>query len=186
MESMTMYVGDRPWVREDLVRLPDDGNRYEIVDGDLVVTPSPSSAHQFAGLGLYRQLFATCPAHLRVGSAPLDVILDERTVLQPDLFVVQRDHIEPRGVGGRPELAVEVLSPTTERLDRTVKLARYERSGTPSYWLADPVEPSLTAFELRGQGDQRRYEQVAHVIGDQSWTAQVPYEATITPARWLD
>ena len=82
----------------------------------------------------------------------------------------------------RPELAVEILSPSTQRVDRTLKLERYQRAGTPAYWLADPKALTLTAYELV-DGDLR---EVAHVTAGASWTATTPYVVTITPGIWLD
>ena len=182
MVGMSSIVARGEWTRDDLARLPDDGQRYEILDGALVVTPSPTPGHQVVVFGLNEQLRRACPAHLRVLGAPLDVIFGERDVLQPDLLVIRRELIGPQRLLGGPELAVEVLSPGSRHTDRTVKLQRYERAGTPAYWLADPDELTLTAYELR----DGRYAQAAHVTADQAWTAHIPYEVTITPATWLD
>ncbi len=182
MVGMSSIVARGGWTRDDLARLPDDGQRYEILDGALVVSPSPVTRHQFVVGGLYRQLFPPCPGHLMVVIAPLDVVLGDRDVLIPDLLVARRDQFDRRGLPGRPELAIEILSPSTRRTDRTVKLKRYERADTPAYWLADPDELTLTAYELR----DGRYTRAAHVTADQTWTAHLPYEVTITPATWLD
>ncbi len=182
MVSMITIPRDRLWTRDDLEHLPDDGNRYEIIDGALIVSPAPVTRHQIVVLALYRSLHAACPAPHRVLVAPLDVVLGDRDVLIPDVLVARRDQFDRRGLPGRPELAVEILSPSTRRTDRTLKLQRYERAGTPAYWLADPDQLTLTAYELR----DGRYEQVAHVTADQTWTARVPYEVTITPGTWLD
>ncbi|MCA0437249.1 MAG: Uma2 family endonuclease [Austwickia sp.] len=179
---MTAILRDREWTRADRDALPEDGKRYEILDGALLVTPSPAPGHQIVLMGLIRQLDGACPSHLRLLTAPLDVTLDERTILQPDLLVVRRDRIEDRGVRDRPELAVEILSPSTQRVDRTLKLERYQRAGTPAYWLADPKALTLTAYELV-DGDLR---EVAHVTAGASWTATTPYVVTITPGIWLD
>ncbi len=181
MVVMTAILRGREWTRADRDALPDDGHRYEVLDGALVVTPAPSSGHQIALFGLYRQLFTQCPRHLRVLGAPLDVQMDERSVLQPDLVVARKDRVERQGVRGRPELAVEILSPSTQMVDRNLKLDRYERAGTPAYWLADPDELTLTAYELT----EGRFVQVAHVAGE-TWTATIPNTVTIAPAAWLD
>ena len=172
----------REWSRADLAELPDDGHRYEVLDGALVVTPSPTSDHQFALFALYRQLIAACPRSLRVVGAPLDVTLSDDSVLQPDLLVGEVQRFGPRGLAGRPELAVEVLSPGSQVVDRNLKFERYERAGTPAYWLADPDVLTLTAYELR----EGRFELVAEVSGQESWTAAIPYQVTITPGAWLD
>ena len=187
MVGMITIPHDRTWTRDDLAALPEDGNRYEILDGALLVTPSPSSPHQFVILGLYDQLKRSCPRELRIAVAPLDVVLDESTVLQPDVLVAHRDRVERWGIRGHLALAVEVLSPSTRRIDLTAKLRRYERAGIPAYWVADPDELTLTAYELSGAGGpEQRYHQVAHVTGEATWTARTPYEVAITPSRWLD
>ncbi|QQS02039.1 MAG: Uma2 family endonuclease [Austwickia sp.] len=182
MVSMTAILRGRDWTRDDRDALPDDGHRYEVLDGTLVVTPAPSSAHQIVLFGLYRQLHASCPLHLRVLGAPLDVLLDERTVLQPDLLVARRDRLSPRGLTGPPELAIEILSPSTQTADRTLKRERYERAATPAYWLADPDTLTLTVYEL----NHGHLRQSAHLTRHDTWTATSPYAATITPAAWLD
>lgn len=181
MGAMAVLVASQVWTREDLEHLPDDGQRYEIIDGVLVVTPSPLSRHQFVLSGLYDAMRAACPDHLRVVFAPLDVVLGDDTVLEPDLLVARRDQFDRRGLPARPELAVEVLSPSTLVIDRGIKREAFERAGVPAYWLVDPDGPSLTAYELAGED----YAQVAHVTGDESWTAARPFEMTLTPARLL-
>ncbi len=130
------------WTAAMVRDLPDDGRRYEVVDGELLVTPAPAYRHQRAVGELYVVLHTYLSAH-RVGSvlvAPADVVLDLRTLVQPDLFVVPL-------VGGRPPenwdeagamlLAVEVLSPSSARADRQIKRRRYQRAGVPEYWIVD-------------------------------------------------
>lgn len=177
-----MIVTRGTWTRDDLAQLPDDGSRYEIIDGTLVVSPAPSRTHQRVSAALYRLLHAACPDHLEVLTAPLDIELDDRSVLQPDLLVARRDQEGEKALLGRPELAVEVLSPSSRRIDRVLKRERYERAATPAYWIVDPDGPSLTAYELHGG----RYELAAQVEPGQAWTAAVPFEVTLTPQRWAD
>ena len=101
-----------PLTWRDLEDRPDDGRRYELIDGVLIVTPAPAWFHQRAVAGLYRTMYAACPADLEVLFAPLDVRLAEDTVLQPDLLVVRIAEMTQRGlIGHEPVLAVEVLSP---------------------------------------------------------------------------
>jgi Uma2 family endonuclease len=182
METVTTLPPSRPLTRADLESMPDDGHRYELVDGTLVVTPAPSPRHQIVLLQLTRRLADACPADLRVLFAPLDVALGDDTVLQPDLLVARRSDLTERDLPGAPLLAVEVLSPSTRRIDLTLKRSRYEAAGCPSYWVVDPDEPSLTAWELRGG----EYAEVALVVGDQEFAALTPYPVRITPTRLLD
>ena len=81
----------RPYTVDDLERFPDDGNRYEIVEGSLHVSPAPMPRHQVVVANLHRALHDACPPHLRVLFAPLDIVLARDTVLQPDLLVVPAD-----------------------------------------------------------------------------------------------
>ena len=177
MEAMTSVLDDREWTREERDQLPDDGNRYELIDGALVVTPSPKLPHQ-RGVGrLYSLLAAACPEHLEVFVAPLDITIDAQTVVQPDVLVARVDQLSDRDVMGAPVLAVEVLSPSTQVVDRNLKLDRYERAETPAYWLLDPERRRLQAYEHDGT----RFRLVADVCGDEDWTATVPFTVTITP-----
>ncbi len=160
----------------------DDGHRYEIVDGTLIVTPSPVTRHQLVHSGLFGVLLAASPAHLRVLSAPMDVMLASDTVVQPDLLVVPRAGLEGPKVMTPPLLAIEILSPSTRLFDLDLKRARYERAGIASYWVVDPDELWLQAWELQGDS----YVEVAHPSGDESWTATSPYSVTVTPGRLAD
>ena len=175
----TMVLNPEAWTREERDRLPDDGCRHELLDGVLIVSPSPRRLHQRVAQGVYRQLFGSCPAELEALTAPLDVTLAPDTVVQPDVFVA------PRDVGDdlrSAELAIEVLSPSSRSIDRVLKFDRYRRAGVPSYWIVDPDGPALTAFELR----DGQYVQVAEVTGEESWTATQPFPVTLTPARWAE
>ena len=140
---------------EDYCTLPDDGLRYEIVDGMLFAEPSPRRAHQKAVGNLFAILHAWVRAHDlgEVYVAPFDVILDPRTTVVPDLVfvVVVRDRlaiVAERGVEAAPDLLVEVLSLGTARRDRVRKLNAYARHGVRQYWLVDPEAKTLEAFEL--------------------------------------
>ena len=136
------------WTAEMVRALPNDGNRYELVSGQLLVTPAPAPRHQAAAAALY-DVLAPFVHDNRLGAiywSPADLSLGEDEVLQPDLFVF-------RLPGGRPPrswgeitslvLAIEILSPGTERHDRTVKRRRYQRAGTQEYWVVDLDRPAI-------------------------------------------
>ena len=139
---MAMPANVARWTRDLVLALPDDGKRYELVDGELLVTPSPGHPHQSALALLFERLSPFIREHGlgRVLWSPADLALGEDEVLQPDLFVVP-----PELAAGRVEwsdinrltLVVEVLSPSTARADRTIKRRRFQRAGVPEYWIVD-------------------------------------------------
>ncbi len=182
MGVVTTLPRGRALTRRDLEAMPDDGHRYELIGGTLVGTPAPSRRHQRMSLRLAIVLDAACPTDLEVLTAPFDVALADDSILQPDLVVARRSDFTERDLPVAPLLAVEVLSPSTRRIDLMLKRSRYEAAGCPSYWVVDPDEPSLTAWELR----DGEYVEVARVLGDEQFTTTAPYPVTITPAQVLD
>jgi Uma2 family endonuclease len=130
------------WTAELVWALPDDGNRYEVVDGELLVSPAPSSLHQYAGLILWRTFHDFLREH-RIAAAlaaPIDVQFGPRRMVQPDVLVTPLvDGRAPRHAGPLRELvlAIEVLSPATARPDRLVKRRLYQDEGVPEYWMVD-------------------------------------------------
>lgn len=175
-------VLSRDLTRADLAAAPDDGHRYELIDGSLLVTPAPRRAHQRASVRLVVLLVAGCAEDLEVLHAPFDVVLAEDTVVQPDLLVARRTDLTERDLPTAPLLAVEILSPSTRRIDLMLKRSRYEAAGCRSYWVLDPEVPSITAWELHDGA----YELVGEASGDESVTLERPFPVTVTPARLLD
>jgi Uma2 family endonuclease len=115
--------------------------------------------------------------------APFALRTAHDSEVQPDVLVTRYVDLTPKNLSVAPLLVVEKLSPSTALHDRNTKKALYERMGVASYWLLDPTAPgALTAFELR----DGVYAQVAHVVGDEGYTAQQPFPVTIVPARLLD
>ena len=169
---------EAPLTRADLDRLPDDGRRHELIDGVLLVTPAPVPRHQFVSAAIYRTLFAACPPDLAVLYAPVDVVLADDTVVEPDLLVAPRDAFSERDLPGPPLLAVEVLSPSTRRFDLMLKWSRYEAAGCQAYWVVDPDTPSLIAWELQDGA----YVQVAKATGEESVRLTSPFDVTVVPA----
>lgn len=135
----------------DLERMPeDDGLGYEIIDGELCVTPAPSTLHQVCVLQLARLLVAPATAAgLLVVPAPYDIAVADDTVPEPDVVVIHRDRVDEGAAHGSPELVVEVLSPRTRRTGLGHTRSRDARAGIPNHWVVDPATPALTAFGLR-------------------------------------
>jgi Uma2 family endonuclease len=132
----------RRWSADDLEDLPDDGQRYEVIDGELYVTPAPSLAHQRAIVELARLLgdYVRAAAVGDVIIAPADVPFSNARSVQPDLFViplVDGRHPQRFQDVGRLLLAVEVLSPSTARADRVAKRVLFRDERVPEYWIVD-------------------------------------------------
>jgi Uma2 family endonuclease len=145
----------RPLDADDLRVFPDDDKRYEIIGGQLVVSPSPSTRHQHVLGEIYTALknHLTSKTMGRVFVAPLDVRLSFYDVVQPDLLVVldnRREIIQEQEIAGPPNLVVEVLSPSSKTTDRVDKAALYARSGVEEYWIVDPVEETVMVYGLDG------------------------------------
>ncbi|MGQ0570061.1 MAG: Uma2 family endonuclease [Armatimonadota bacterium] len=154
---------------KDYETLPHDGKRYEIHEGGLSVTPAPSPQHQ----RILRELFRILDAHVRsrdlgeVFFAPIDVILSDISIVQPDLVYLATDRrrlVSSRGIEGAPSLLVEILSPSTAHIDRHAKLQLYASHGVPDYWIVDGEARSIEAYSLtdarstlavRAVGDER-------------------------------
>lgn len=169
----------RPFTVGDLAAVPDDGNRYELIDGMLIVTPAPSWRHQEMAAAAFVLLREACPAGLRVLPAPFAVQTAADSEVQPDIIVTRYADLTPNNLPVPPLLAVEVLSRSTALLDRNTKKAHYERMAVPSYWLLDPTEPGhLTVFELDEQG---RYADAGAVSGEEAFQARQPFSVTIVP-----
>ncbi len=139
----------------DYAALPDDGKRYQLVEGELVVTPAPTPWHQRLQLKLAAKLDAFVEqAGLGVVLvSPLDVVLEERTVVQPDVVFISRQRaaiVTKSNVRGAPDACVEILSPGTERLDRVRKFNLYARFGILHYWIVDPESRTIEEFALEG------------------------------------
>lgn len=171
--------GGRPFTRTDLVGMPDDGHRYELIDGVLIVAPAPSVRHQIVSANLYTRLRQFCPPDLRLLYAPLDVELAEDTVLQPDLLIAPHGQFAGHSLIGAPLLAVEISSPSTRHLDLAFKRSRYEAAGCDSYWVVDPLEPSVTAWHL----EDGRYVDAGRAFGEEELTVDRPFPVALVPAQ---
>lgn len=147
------------WTYEDYAHLPDDGWRYEVIRGELHMTPAPNTKHQVIvrNIGFAIMLFLRRFALGEILFAPIDVLLPARlaTPVQPDIIFIassRLDIVKDQHVEGPPDLIVEVLSPTNWLDDRRTKYQVYAESGVREYWIVDPTTRLLEVFVLeRGE-----------------------------------
>jgi len=164
----------------DLDRMPDDGRRYELYDGVLVVSPRPGNPHQEVAAELLGLLRSRCPAGLRAIPEPAVRIAPD-TEFAPDLAVISREQVSEPKCTEPPLLVVEIRSPSTAVIDLNRKKAAYERFGVGSYWVVVPetAEPELIVFELANG----RYQEAAHVRGEERFAADRPFPVEVVPAQ---
>jgi Uma2 family endonuclease len=142
---------------EDLLRLPDDLMRHELIDGQHYASPAPPVKHQRIVANLAVSLSTFLRAH-RLGEVligPLDVLFTQHDVVEPDVIYVSRanaDRLRERYVAGAPDLMVEVLSPLSSVIDRTKKYRLYEAQCVPEYWIVDPDTETLEVYRATGPG----------------------------------
>jgi Uma2 family endonuclease len=165
---------------EDYARIPDDGRRHELIDGEHIVSPSPITKHQ----RVVGELYFLLKQHVRehglgeVFVAPFDVVLSEHDVVQPDVLFVADARlgiVDEVNCKGAPDLACEVLSESTRRTDLLRKRALYERSGVAEYWVLDPAIDQVQVF--RPTGPDGTYERAAEAnarTGDALSTPLLP------------
>ncbi len=150
-----------------LTQLPDDGKRYEILEGDLVVSPSPNRTHQrcvWRLIAFFQQ--GENRGYGQGYAAPFDVVFDDFTVTEPDVFFIRTDRLSivtESHVQGPPDLIVEVLSPSTRIRDQEIKAHLYAHFGVGTYWVVDPDIKTLTIYQLAPGG----YEMLASFNGEQ-------------------
>ncbi|RUS46177.1 Uma2 family endonuclease [Cohnella sp. AR92] len=136
--------------------MPDDGLRYEVLDGVLeAMSPSPTATHQSVSGELQFLFKQRCKTDYLIFVAPLDVILSQKNVLQPDLLLVHRSRsgiVTERGVEGAPDLVAEILSPSSRARDKVVKMKIYAKHGVPEYWVIDTRARTLERYVLMEVG----------------------------------
>lgn len=151
---------------DDYCALPDDGNRYEVLEGELVVAPSPDFEHQDViwELGARLRLYVRTHRFGRVVGAPMDVVLAPDTIVQPDILFISRENadiIRDR-VWGAPDLCIEALSPSTGKRDRGQKKDLYARFGVREYWIINTDRRSVSLYILR----DHQYGEPTELAGD--------------------
>ena len=139
---------------EDYAAIPDDGRRHEIIDGEHYVNPAPVAFHQIvvSNIEFALQQYVRAQHAGRVLSSPINVVLSEHDIVQPDLLFVQaaRVPIIQRNIQGPPDLVIEVLSESNRRYDVRTKYELYERTGVGEYWIIDPDELAVRVFRRDG------------------------------------
>lgn len=141
---------------DDLLALPDDGLRHELIDGEHYVSPAPTPKHQKVSLALTLALGNFVERHDsgQLLYAPCDIVLSPRDVVEPDLLFIARERlalVTERHIQGAPDLVIEILSPSTRTRDEGVKHRLYERTGVREYWLADPGRETLRIYRRTGE-----------------------------------
>jgi Uma2 family endonuclease len=164
----------------DLDRMPDDGHRYELLEGTLIVSPAPGPAHQRVSVVLVTLLEMACPEDLIV-FPNVSVRIAARSALEPDAVVARPSDVHGSRLVKPPLLVAEILSPDSALRDLNLKKAAYERFGIPSYWVIEPGpgQPGLRAFELVNGA----YTEVARVTGAEPFRAVRPFGVEIVPAN---
>jgi Uma2 family endonuclease len=164
---------------DDLLALPDDGMRHELIDGAHYVTPSPVSVHQL----IVGNLYFLISAHVRERKlgvamlAPFDIVFSKYDVVEPDLMYFGADRFKEvvgeRCAQGPPDLVIEILSPSTRRRDEIIKRRLYERTGVREYWTVDPKLESIKVYRL-ADGKYPKPEALALEDGDVLTTPILP------------
>jgi Uma2 family endonuclease len=185
--AISAEIGSKTY--DDLLAMPDDGNRYELIFGEIVMAAAPKRKHQYALFQLGKLLDAYARDH-RLGEvyiAPYDVKLSVHNVVEPDIVFVRRSRLSiltEDFVDGPPDLVVEVLSPTNRAHDLVKKATLYADFGIPEYWIVDPVTDSVTVHVL----DAGHYQAVSHRPGVATSTVlpglEIRTEDVFAPQDW--
>jgi Uma2 family endonuclease len=138
--SHSRIVKEQGATYTDYAAIPDEAGRFELLDGELLaMSPAPSAVHQLVSKELQKALYQ-CDNDYFVLDAPVDVILSQYSVLQPDIVMLRKDKLHlltKRGIEGPPDVVVEILSPSTVQKDRGKKKDIYAHYGVPEYWIVD-------------------------------------------------
>jgi len=161
--NLALNNSDQLWTYADYLKW-NDGQRWELIDGvAYCMSPAPGRRHQELSGALFYQLFAHLKGKpCKVYDAPFDVRLSEQqdtsdnyieTVVQPDILVVcDKFRLDDRGCNGAPDLIIEITSPSTAKMDLSVKFDLYQKHGVKEYWIVHPSEKTVMAFKLQETG----------------------------------
>lgn len=163
---------------DDYALLPDDGQRYEVIDGELYLMPAPNVPHQRLAVDLTTRLHLFVRSHAlgEVLAAPCDVVLSEHDVVQPDLLFISQERagiITRKNIQGAPDLLIEILSESTRDRDEGIKRNLYEHFGVPEYWTFNQPGRTVTVHRRGGDGSYRSFE-LSAAAGDVLTTPLLP------------
>jgi Uma2 family endonuclease len=183
-DPMTRTPTGDVWTYAEYARLPDDGNRYEVIDGEVLVTPAPGTLHQHIAANLFMAVRQYVEQHgLGIALWDVDLLFVEGQFLRPDFLVVPaagRAGITDRGVETAPALVVEVLSPSSRSIDLVKKPRRYRDFGVGEYWVAEPGDKVLSRFAFAD--GRREAERIAGQLMWQPEAGVAPLEIDLTQA----
>lgn len=173
MTSTRTAIPAGPWTVDDLDHFPEGSTtRYELIDGALLVSAEPSLQHQRVNALLLRVLQDAAPADVEV-FLPVDLRLSPVRQIVPDVTVVRRQDLAAKRIDDVPLLVVEVQSPSTRAVDRTLKREVLQEAGVPSYWLLEPFELVLTVLELQDAVYVERFH------GPLPYRTELPFPVTV-------
>ena len=170
MEPSTTIV----YTYDDYLTLPDDGKRYEIIEGELYMTPAPITLHQLVSGRLFR-IIDDFVRKYDLGQAlyaPVDVVLSMTDVVEPDIVFVAKERfhiIAKKNIVAAPDLVIEILSESSANTDRTTKKALYEKYGVKEYWIVDPDEQTVELFVRK----ENEFSRVGVFAGNQTVESQL-------------
>jgi Uma2 family endonuclease len=175
------------WTYDSYAALPDDGKQYEVIDGVLYMVPAPNDFHQeiVALIISYLIPYVKHTGRGRVLGAPIDVVLEPGTVVQPDVLVLLEEkgtRRKPAQTTRPPDLAVEVASPATARYDRQKKYVAYARAGVKEYWIVDPSKREVEIFLLEGN----EYHSSGVFRGEQTLPSLIVPDFAIAVERFFE
>lgn len=143
------------WTYQDYLHLPNDGKTYQVIGGELIMSPAPSLSHQGVcrNLGFIIWNFVKRHNLGEIFCAPVDVIFSQVNVAQPDIVYISKSRLsklKERGIFGAPDWVIEILSPSTSDMDLRLKHQLYQRFGVREYWIVDPIEKKVEVYLLKG------------------------------------
>ncbi|MBI5543204.1 MAG: Uma2 family endonuclease [Deltaproteobacteria bacterium] len=185
---VTRFHSDVPLTYREYACLPNDGRRYELIEGDLHVLPAPSTLHQRVSRRLQFLLMQQLEERgiAEIFNAPTDVILSESNIVQPDLILVRMSRegaVSQRGIEGAPNVAVEIVSPSNRSDDELLKKALYAKWGIPEYWVVDPEHAQISVYRAEGGAYRHvaRFDRASILNSIEFPEVSVPLEKVFAP-----